>query len=159
MRFPVSDCAPAPLLGRVAKLVGCLSAILDDVSRDVISDGVWAVIGPVFPAAAETGRPPVDRRLVVEATAWHFRTGAPWRDTPERFGNWNTIYKNFDRWSKAGVWAGVLERVQSLALANEDLDWVASIDSTIVRVHQHGATLPRTTGGESELQEIRPRAS
>lgn len=150
---------PDRQLGRVAKLVGCLSAILDDVSRDVISDEVWAVIGPVFPAAAETGRPPVDRRLVVEATAWHFRTGAPWRDTPERFGNWNTVYKNFDRWSKAGVWAGVLERVQSLALANEDLDWVASIDSTIVRVHQHGATLPRTTGGESELQEIRPRAS
>jgi transposase len=42
---------------------------------------------------------------VVEATAWRFRTGAPWRDLPERFGNWNTIYKNFDRWSKAGVWA------------------------------------------------------
>lgn len=57
------------------------------------------------------------------------------------------MYKNFDRWSKAGVWANLLERVQSLALQHGDLDWVASIDSTIVRVHQHGATLPRTTGG------------
>ena len=45
------------------------------------------------------------------------------------------------------MWAKLLERVQSLALANDDLDWVASIESTIVRVHQHGATLPRTTGG------------
>ncbi len=64
------------------------------VSRDVISDEAWAVIGPLFPKVKATGRPPVDRRTVVEATAWRFRTGAPWRDVPERFGNWNTIYKN-----------------------------------------------------------------
>ena len=117
------------------------------MSRDVISDEVWAVIGPMFPPAAVTGRPPVDRRTVVEATAWRYRTGAPWRDVPDRFGSWNTIYKNFDRWAKAGVWVNVLERVQSLAQKSGELDWVASIDSTIVRVHQHGATLPRHTGG------------
>ena len=125
------------------------------MSRDVVSDEMWAVIGPLFPAAKETGRPPVDRRLVVEATAWRFRTGAPWRDVPERFGNWNTIYKNFNRWSEAGVWARVLEKVQSLAHQDDEVDWVASIDSTIVRVHQHGATLPRDTGGRIELQEVR----
>ena len=101
------------------------------------------MIGSLFPIAKSTGRPPVDRRTVVEATAWRFRTGAPWRDVPERFGNWNTIYKNFNRWSDAGVWARVLENVQSLAQQAGDLDWVTSIDSTIVRVHQHGATLPR----------------
>ena len=55
------------------------------------------MIGPRFPAPKSTGRPPVDRRAVVEATAWRFRTGAPWRDLPERFGKWNTIYKNFNR--------------------------------------------------------------
>ncbi|MDV2476789.1 transposase [Rhodococcus zopfii] len=69
--------------------------ILDVVSRDVISDEVWAVIGPLFPTVKSTGRPPVDRRTVVEATVWRFRTGAPWRDVPERFGNWSTIYRNF----------------------------------------------------------------
>jgi len=115
----------------------------------VISDEAWAAIGPLFPQVKSTGRPPVDRRIVVEATAWRFRTGAPWRDLPERFGNWNTIYKNFNRWSDAGVWARVLERVQSLAQQSGDIDWVTSIDSTIVRVHQHGATLPRVTGGLS----------
>lgn len=97
----------------------------------------------------------MDRRIVVEATAWRFRTGAPWRDLPERSGNWNTIYKNFNRWAADGVWARVLEQVQSRAYARGDLDWVASIDSTIVRVHQHGATLPRDTGGGIELQEVR----
>ncbi len=93
--------------------------------------------------------------MVVEATAWRFRTGAPWRDVPERFGNWNTIYKNFNRWAELGVWARVLEKMQSLAQQAGDVDWVASIDSTIVRVHQHGATLPRNTGGSPELQEVR----
>ena len=121
----------------------------------MISDEAWAVIGPLVPMVKATGRPPVDRRVVVEATAWRFRTGAPWRDVPERFGNWNTIYKNFNRWAEQGVWARLLERVQGLAQQSGDLDWVASIDSTIVRVHQHGATLPRATGGGIELQEIR----
>ena len=127
------------------------------MSRDVISDEVWELIGPLFPPAKTTGRPPVDRRMVVEATAWRFRTGSPWRDLPERFGNWNTIYKNFDRWSDAGVWAQVLQAVQAMAQRSGELDWVASIDSTIVRVHQHGANLSRTTGGEIELQEVRRR--
>jgi len=117
------------------------------------------VIGPLFPVAKATGRPPVDRRVVVEATAWRYRTGAPWRDIPERFGNWNTIYKNFNRWSAQGVWARVLEKVQSLTHQRGELDWVASIDSTIVRVHQHGATLARDTGGSVELQEVRAGAA
>ena len=125
----------------------------------MVTDEVWAVIGPMFPTAKATGRPPVDRRLVVEATAWRYRTGAPWRDLPERFGPWNTIYKNFDRWAKAGVWVNVLEQVQSLAHRRGDLDWVASIDSTIVRVHQHGATLARGTGGRNELQQVRGGAA
>ena len=125
------------------------------MSRDVISDEAWAVIGPLFPKVKATGRPPVDRRIVVEATAWRFRTGAPWRDVPERFGNRNTIYRNFNRWAEQGVWASLLEQVQSFAQQSGDLDWVASIDSTIVRVHQHGATLPRTAGGAVELQEVR----
>ena len=56
------------------------------------------------------------------------------------------------------MWEQVLEKTQSMAQAAGELDWVASIDSTIVRVHQHGATLPRTTGGLDERQEIRGRA-
>uniref|UniRef100_UPI003F4991A8 transposase n=1 Tax=Streptomyces chartreusis TaxID=1969 RepID=UPI003F4991A8 len=51
-------------------------------------------------AVTATARPPADRRTVVEATAWRCRTRAPWRDLPERFGNWNTSYKNVDRWSR-----------------------------------------------------------
>jgi transposase len=90
------------------------------MTRGVVSDEAWAVIGPLFPSAKSTGCPPVDRRTVVEAAAWRFRTGAPWRDLPERFGNWNTIYKNFNRWAADGVWARVLEAVQSLAQQRGD---------------------------------------
>lgn len=61
------------------------------------------MIGPLFPAWKGNGRPVADRRLIVEGTAWKFRTGAPWRDLPERFGNWNTVFKNFDRWAKDGL--------------------------------------------------------
>jgi len=129
------------------------------VSRDVISDDAWAVIGPLFLKVKATGRLPVDRRTVVEVTVWWFRTGVPWRDVPERFGIWNTIYKNFNRWAEQGVWASLLEKVQSLAQRSGDLDWVTSIDSTIVRVHQHGATLSRTTGGTVERQEVRRGAA
>lgn len=71
------------------------------------------------------------------------------------FGNWNTIYKNFNRWAEQGVWTRVLEKVKSLAHQRGELDWVASIDFTIVRVHRHGATLPRDTRGSVERQEVR----
>lgn len=95
------------------------------------------MFGPLFPVAKATGRPPVDRRRVVEATAWRYRTGAPWRDVPDRFENWNTIYKNVTRWSEQRGWARVLEKVQSFAHQRGESDWIASIDSTNVRVHQH----------------------
>ncbi|WP_066285498.1 IS5 family transposase [Arthrobacter sp. B6] len=99
-------------------------------------------------------RPVANRRLIVEGTAWKFRTGAPWRDLPAHFGNWNSVLKNFDRWAKDGTWTKVLEHVQTRAETLGDLDWVASIDSRIVRLRQHGATLPRLTGGPVKLQKL-----
>ena len=125
------------------------------MTRQEISDEVWAVLEPLMPTVTGRSRPWTDHRLAVEGMAWKYRTGAPWRDVPERFGNWNTIYKNFNRWAEQGVWARVLEHVQAMAHHAGTLDWVASIDSTVVRVHQHGATLPRDTGGGIELQEVR----
>ena len=84
---------------------------------------------------------------------WKYRTGAPWRDVPERFGKWNSIYKRFNRWAADGTWQGLLAEVHKLADASGEVDWVVSIDSTIARVHQHGATLTRATGGRIESQE------
>jgi transposase len=106
------------------------------------------VLEPLLPPRRVTGgRRRGDDRVFLEAVAWKYRTGSPWRDLPERFGKWNTVFKRFDQWAKDGVLAGLLEKVQQIAADNGDVDWAVSIDSTIVRVHQHGATLPRTTGG------------
>lgn len=91
--------------------------------------------------------------------AWKYRTGAPWRDVPERFGKWNSIYKRFMRWAEPGTCDTLLTEMQKRSDAAGKLDWVVSIDSTIVRVHQHGATLARDTGGSAESQESVGRAA
>ena len=95
----------------------------------------------------------------MEGIAWRFRTGAPWRDVPEHFGNWNTIYCPFSAWAKDGTWERLLTHVQALADEAGELDWVVSVDSTITRVHQHGATLPRAAGGGIELHVSRRGAA
>lgn len=124
-----------------------------------MTDEAWELIRDVFPPVSTRGRPPVDRRTVVEATAWRFRTRSAWRDLPERSGSWNTTYKNFRRWATDGVWEDLRTHVQRRASLQGEIDWVVSVDSSIARVHQHGATLPRDTGGPIELQEVRAGAS
>jgi len=106
-----------------------------------------------MPATSGRSRPWTDHRLAVEGMVWKYRTGAPWRDVPERFGKWNSIYKRFVRWAADGTWDKLLAEVQKQSDAAGRLDWVVSIDSTIARVHQHGATLARDTGGPGESQE------
>ena len=131
------------------------------MSRQEISDEQWAVLAPLFPARKRTGRPPLDMRLTVEGIAWRFRTGAPWRDVPERFGNWNSIYQRFADWSQDGTWGRVLATVQGQAAGVGEVGWTVSVDSSITRVHQHASTLPRDTGGWAELHEslVSPRRS
>jgi transposase len=128
------------------------------VTRREVSDEVWAVLEPLLPAVRTRGRPWTDHRLAVEGMVWRYRTGAPWRDVPERFGKWNSIYKRFDRWASDGTWDRLLAQVHTFADAEGELDWVVSIDSTIARVHQHGASLARHAGGSVELQESAGRA-
>jgi putative transposase len=67
---------------------------------------------------------------------WVLRTGAPWRDMPKRYGNWNSVFVRVTRWSKLGVWDAVFETLASLA---PPADEEHAIDSTIVRAHQHAA--------------------
>ena len=87
-----------------------------------------------------------DHRQVIEAIAWKYRTGSPWRELPERFGPWQTAYERLTRWSADGTWARLLARAQADTDAAGELDWLVAVDSTIVRVHQHGATARRIGG-------------
>ena len=67
------------------------------------------------------------------------RTGAPWRDLPERFGPWQTVYERFARWEADGTWARLLEQVQVRDDSVGAVEWTVSVDSTINRAHQHAA--------------------
>lgn len=102
--------------------------------RYEISDQEWAKINPLLPGqAGSAGRKAANNRLFINAVLWIARSGAPWRDLPERFGQWNSNYRRFRRWAQAGVWEQVFN-----ALQEPDLDWVM-IDSTMVRAHQQAA--------------------
>ncbi|MFC7666489.1 IS5 family transposase [Hymenobacter humi] len=102
--------------------------------RYELKDADWARLAPLLPGkAGDAGRSAADNRLFLNAVLWIARSGAPWRDLPERFGPWNSTYRRFRRWAQKGVWQRVFEAVQ-----DPDLDW-AMLDSTSVRAHQHAA--------------------
>lgn len=116
----------------------------------VISDDLWAVIGPVLPRGGGRGRPWRDHRNVLEAISWRYRVGAPWRDLPEEFGPWQTVWKRHFRWSTDGTYDRIFEAVQGVDQEiDAELAALLSVDSTSVRVHQHaaGAVRSQDTGG------------
>ena len=102
--------------------------------RYELTDVEWSIIEPLLPNKPR-GVPRVDDRRVLNGILWRFRTGSPWAEVPERYGPSTTCYNRFVRWRKAGVWDRLLAAV-STAFEGE----IVMIDSTCVRVHQHGAT-------------------
>ncbi len=103
--------------------------------RLVLGDGQWARIAPHLPGKhGDPGRSGGDNRLFVEVVLWLARTGSPWRDLPDVFGNWNSVFVRFSRWSKDGVW----DRLFAATADDPDFEYIM-IDSTIVRAHQHAA--------------------
>ena len=104
------------------------------MERKLLRDDQWERIRDILPGKpGDPGTTAKDNRLFVEAVLWIARTGAPWRDLPLGLGNWHTTYTRFSRWAGKGVWQRVVEAVTN----DPDLE-VLLIDSTIVRVHQHG---------------------
>jgi transposase len=118
----------------------------------VLGDDQWAVIEELLPPLkGPMGRPMVDHRKLVEGAIYRFRTGVAWRDLPAEFGPWQTVWKRHYRFSTDGTWDRVLTALQARADAAGDLDWACSADSTVVRVHQHGASASRVAEGPSSL--------
>ncbi len=77
--------------------------------------------------------------MVINGVLYRARTGLPWRDLPERFGPWLTVYKRHRRWSADGTWERLLAQVQAAQDAEGGIDWEVSVDSTTARAHQHAA--------------------
>lgn len=110
--------------------------------RMVLRDDQWSRIEHMLQGKpGDPGMSGRDNRLFVEAVLWVARTGSPWRDLPEEFGRWNSVYQRFARWSRAGVWHRVFRELTRDADFEE-----VFIDSTIVRAHQH-ATGAAKKGG------------
>ncbi len=119
--------------------------------RHELSDEEWAIIQPLLPNKPR-GVPRVDDRRVLNGILWRFRTGAPWRDMPERYGPRTTLYNRFVRWRAAGVWD------RMLAAVSEAYDGdIVMINSSCVRVHQHGAAVKRgaRNGGDGGMGRSR----
>lgn len=116
--------------------------------RLILSDGQWQRIERLCVGKPEDpGGTGTDNRMFVEAVLWIARTGSPWRDLPALFGNWNSVFVRFNRWSASGVW----QRLFAALSDDPDFEYLI-IDSTIVRAHQHAA------GAKGGLK-IRPSAA
>ncbi|MFI6006435.1 transposase, partial [Streptomyces sp. NPDC051366] len=79
------------------------------------------------------------RRRLIDGVRWRVRTGVPWRDLPDEYGPWQTVYGLFRRWQRGGVWARLLTLLQVRADAAGLITWEVNVDSTVCRAHQHAA--------------------
>jgi len=104
------------------------------MARYELSDVEWALIAPLLPNKPRGVRR-VDDRRVLDGIFWRIRAGAPWRDLPERYGPYTTVYNRYNRWRKAGVWGRLLEALARAGLADTQM-----IDTTSVRVHLHAGS-------------------
>ena len=115
--------------------------------RFVINDRSWALIEPLLPGTVrDRGVTAKDNRLFLEAVLWKVRVGAPWRDLPPGFGEWNSVFRRFRRWAQKGVF----QRIFGAVAGDPDFEYVL-IDGTIVSVHQ------KASGAKGGLS-IRPSA-
>ncbi len=120
--------------------------------RHDISDAVWAILEPHLPGqVGQWGRVAKDNRQFLNAVFWVLRTGAPWRDLPPDYGNWNSVQRRFCRWRDNGSWARLLE----IIIDEPDFEWLM-IDASYVKVHPHAAgarggnqDMSRTKGGST----------
>lgn len=125
------------------------------VRRGELTDRAWVELEPLLPAGDGRGRRWRDHRQVINGILWRLRTGAPWRDVPERYGPWQTCYERFKRWDCDGTWVRLLAHMQVKddSLGALDLEVVA-IDSSIARAHQHAAGA-RKEGAQSGDDQTR----
>ncbi|WP_186003045.1 MULTISPECIES: IS5 family transposase [unclassified Streptomyces] len=110
------------------------------MERGDLTNGQWIRLEPLLPQGVKPGRPPLwTRRQLIDGIRWRTRTGALWRDVPERYGPWDRVYDLFRRWQRDGTWAQIVTRLQAEADAKGLITWDVSVDSTVCRAHQHAA--------------------
>jgi transposase len=107
--------------------------------RHEFTDAEWEHLMPLLPPR-KAGRVRADDRRILNAIRWKLATGAPWRDLPERYGPWQTVYTRFWRWSRSGLFDRLFAAIQRQADAAGEIDWeLHFVDGTVIRAHQHAA--------------------
>jgi transposase len=102
-----------------------------------MTDAEWAFFAPfLIDGRSRGGRPPQDHRRVMDAILWITRTGSPWRDLPGELGNWNSVFRQYRRWTEAGIWDLMLAALGESEVSDNAMQM---IDSTIVRAHHQAA--------------------
>src|SRR5918992_3272853 len=111
------------------------------MGRGDLTDRQWCQLELLLPPQIpKTGRPNKDHRIIINGILWVLRTGAPWRDLPERYGPWRTVASRFYRWCQDGLWDRWLRAVQQQSNIQRKVNWeLHYVDGTIVRAHQHAA--------------------
>jgi transposase len=109
------------------------------VGRGELTEEAWRVIAPLLPVSGRRGGQWRDHRTVINGILWKVRTGAPWRDLPERYGPWQTCADRLYRWRRDGTWDRMLAHAQTRSDVVGEIVWEVSIDSTTARAHQHAS--------------------
>ena len=111
------------------------------MARGDLTNQQWARLEPLLPRSeGKRGHPYKEHRRVLNGILWIARTGAPWRDLPERYGPWKTCHDRLRRWQRQGLWKQLFQELLAQVDAAGQLDWShCSIDSTVIRAHQHAA--------------------
>ena len=120
-----------------------------------LTDFEWSVIEPLLPMDRR-GPKPRNNRQILNGMFYVLRTGSPWRDLPERYGPYTTVYNRFNRWRKAGIWDQLMD-----AIVKAHDGKVQMIDSSIVRVHQHASGVKKRVEIVvwAEVEAVSPRKS
>jgi transposase len=128
------------------------------VGRGELTDHAWSVIEPLLPTNQQRGGQWRDHRTVLNGILWKLRTGAPWRDLPERYGAWQTCADRLYRWRRDGTWDRVLAHAQTKSDAVGEVIWEVSVDSSTARAHQHasGARHRPSRADEKKGSSTRP---
>jgi transposase len=111
----------------------------DRADRHDLADAEWALLEPLMPAHPRQGHRWNDHRLMIDGILHRVRSGCPWRDLPDRFGNWKTVYGRHRHWSGDGTWELVLGRLRAGCDGGQGSGWTVAADAAVIRAHQHPA--------------------
>ena len=118
------------------------------MARFDLTDEEYAAIAPLLPPerSGKPGRPWIPHRKMLDGMFWIVRTGAPWRDLPERYGPWQTVYERFSRWRAEGLYQKILDRLSASCRREELIDLsLGAMDASVVRAHKAAAGARKKT--------------